>query len=213
MSEEERRLIERLEREAREPEGLRFAVLGWTTLFFTGVGALVGSSVGTGLSLAGAIAKGEELKFAGTGGVVTLALMLCLWRASQPARHHGLERDRLESEVELVHIQVVAAARAGSVYYLDLGEGKVLVLQGQYLRATIESGQFPNRDFTIVKSPDARISLRVECRGEPLPLAELREPLLEYDARRIPDGAIVSGQLASLKDDLHVFLTSGAKTA
>lgn len=87
----------------------------------------------------------------------------------------------------------------GLSYYLELVDGRVVFLTGQYLYEPVEQGQFPARRVEVVRTAVTATVLRVIALGPPLPPSATRPPFdeTEFGTDRIPeDGALLPGPLA-----------------
>jgi hypothetical protein len=99
-------------------------------------------------------------------------------------------------------LRVEEAEDEGSSYYLELEDGRVWFLTGQYLYELEEDGTFPNTRVTVVRAPATGVVLAVSCDGSPLaPRGTL--PVFttqDYDEDRVPeDGAVVEVDFATLR--------------
>ena len=89
----------------------------------------------------------------------------------------------------------------GVGYFLDVGDSKILFLQGQYLYDVEDDGQFPNTHFVLTWAPHSRLVLDdPQCLGEPLMPIRTLDP--EKVGAHVPEeGAIFAGNLATLDED------------
>jgi hypothetical protein len=119
-----------------------------------------------------------------------------------------VERDLAGGVASVVSARVRDAVRVeesedeGSSYYLELDDGRVLFLSGQYLYDVEEEGRFPNTRVTVARAPATRIVLGVTCDGSAFEPSRTRAPFTagEYERGRVPeDGAVVDVDFASLR--------------
>ena len=87
-------------------------------------------------------------------------------------------------------------------YYLELDDGRVLFLVGQYLRGDEPGRLFPNRQLLITRLPLSGTILEVQCLGEAFaPSAQLPAfTALEHQERQVPvDGQLLEGPLSRFR--------------
>lgn len=90
----------------------------------------------------------------------------------------------------------------GIGYYMDLGDGKVLFLQGQYLYEYDEENKFPCTRFTISRTTYSHWFLDMKCEGDYIPPVCVSPPFTEkdYKADVVPeDGEILKTEFEALK--------------
>jgi hypothetical protein len=95
-------------------------------------------------------------------------------------------------------IQVEEFEDEGAQYFLELEDGRVLFLAGQYLYDYAET-QFPNRELVIARLPHAGDIYGLACVGEYFPLSAERPAFTreDYLADTVPiDGQILPGPLS-----------------
>jgi hypothetical protein len=92
----------------------------------------------------------------------------------------------------------------GTGFFLDVGDGQLLFLQGQYLDDLDEEGRFPTRELFMVRAPHSGDILRLEHLGEVFEPSRSRGYLGEEREEYAPqDGEILPGRLETLDADLH----------
>jgi hypothetical protein len=82
----------------------------------------------------------------------------------------------------------------GSSYYVQLEDGSVLFLSGQYLYEPEEDKEFPCTEFDVIRGPKSRAFLDLVCRGSYLPPSKVLKPFPKDDFKhgRVPeDGQIL----------------------
>ena len=92
----------------------------------------------------------------------------------------------------------------GLSYYLELTDGRVVFLMGQYLYEPVEQLQFPARRVEIVRTTATDTVLRVTALGPHLPPSATRGPFRteEIESDRFPvDGAVLHGPLDQYRGD------------
>jgi hypothetical protein len=98
-----------------------------------------------------------------------------------------LRADLRGNEVEVARYDVERAERiepTGSRppgYFLEVGGGRTLFLEGDYLKAPIAAGEFPSRHLETVRTPLARRVLGLRCSGGTLSPAEVHPPFSEEE--------------------------------
>jgi hypothetical protein len=97
-------------------------------------------------------------------------------------------------------LQVEEVDDEGAQFFLELEDGRILFVMGQYLwDADDESPQFPNRELLITRLPHSGDIFDMECVGEYFPPSAERAPFTgqEYADERVPqDGQILPGPLS-----------------
>lgn len=191
------------------------AGMSWTFPLFAA------AVVGTFAMLVGTVAfalltgiRGEAL--------VTVAVILFLggsalaWRSvstrskrmRQAAWQH-YAADMLGDEVEEWQVGIRDAIRVeefedeGSQYFLELDDGRVIFLMGQYLYEHEAAKRFPCTALRLVRLPHSHEIIEIECQGTPLAASAVRSHFTDSDhqAGRVPeDGAILEGPLSRYRD-------------
>ena len=141
--------------------------------FAAGVGAVIEIGVRTLFQLEVAFRTPVigVLCGAAVGGYVLWKTQRLIRRAERSLKPAGVEE---EAEVLSVRaseaIEVEEVEDEGRGFFLDVGDGTILFLQGQYLYPgqCCQKGEFPNREFEIVRARYAREALGVTCTGNPL---------------------------------------------
>jgi len=97
-------------------------------------------------------------------------------------------------------LQVDEVEDEGAQFFLELEDGRILFVMGQYLwDADDESPRFPNRELLITRLPHAQDIFDMKCLGEYFPPSAQRAPFTgeEYAGERVPqDGQILPGPLS-----------------
>jgi hypothetical protein len=131
-------------------------------------------------------------------------------RAYLKEKRYRIQQDRdLDSriaDVTTYHvkqaIKVEECEDLGIGFYLDLGEGKVLYLQGQYLYKYSDDKRFPCTRFTISRTTHSRKFLDIRCEGEYIAPVCVNPPFTKKDGRAglVPkDGQILEIDFERLK--------------
>ena len=92
----------------------------------------------------------------------------------------------------------------GIGFYIDIGDDKVLFLQGQYLYEDDEEKRFPCTRFTITRTTHSHWVLDMECEGEYLSPVCVNPPFTDKDhkAGLAPeDGEILEAEFERLKKE------------
>lgn len=127
------------------------------------------------------------------------------WRARQT---NELSEELAAGVAEIVRYSARNAIRVeefedeGLSFFVELTDGRILFLSGQYLYEADETDQFPNTTFTIVRTPRTRMVLEFDCRGDYFPPVETRAPFTdaEYQQGSVPsDGDILDLDFSILR--------------
>jgi hypothetical protein len=120
--------------------------------------------------------------------------------------HYAADLQAQQLEEWRVHIidalQVEEFDDEGSQFYLELEDGRVLFVMGQYLwdfEDDDENPLFPNRELLITRLPYAGDIFDMTCLGEHFPPSATRPRFTqeEYTEKRVPeDGQILPGPLS-----------------
>jgi hypothetical protein len=144
----------------------------------------------------------------GAGVIILGALIFTLGRRARRPRAGDMYRQALASaqecgEVEVLTCTVTEAVviegdgKQPALFVLDVGDGKLLVLQGLDVLELVMAGRFPNTRFTVVRLPAREDILAVETQGEHLKPSHTRSPLTA--AEFFPGACVVlDGTLAEL---------------
>lgn len=169
-------------------------------------------SLGVGLLIAERAIPGTPLSQVIPVGLALLVGVLVhrrvgheAWREKQAADL----RDELAAGVAEVTrwlarsaIRVEEFEDEGISFFVELTDGRVLFLSGQYLYDVDDAQRFPNTSFTIVRTPRTRMVLEVECTGEYFPPLSTRPAFTEAEYRdgSVPsDGDIIAGDIPGLR--------------
>jgi len=120
----------------------------------------------------------------------------------------GKNPDLEQGIMEVLTVEATKAVKVeefedeGIGFYLDIGEGKVLFLQGQYLYDDETEHQFPCTRFTLMRAPYTGTIFDLKCEGtyfEPVhtnPAFNIKE----YKTGQVPcDGQVLDVDFESLK--------------
>jgi hypothetical protein len=169
-------------------------------------------SLGAGLLIAERLLPGSQLSQAAPVGLALLIGVLVFRRTGhEPWREK--QRTDLSDELaagvaEVTRCTARSAIRVdefedeGISFFMELADGRVLFLSGQYLYDLDEEKQFPNTAFTIVRTPRTRMVLEFECEGSYFPPIYTRAPFTEaeYHQGSVPsDGDIIERDFQSLR--------------
>ncbi|OPZ80840.1 MAG: hypothetical protein BWY76_03233 [bacterium ADurb.Bin429] len=159
--------------------------------------------------------------YLGAGLVVLWAILFILARRARRPRAGSMYRQALttaleQDTVETLDCTVADAvviegdgARQPALFALDVGDGKLLVLQGLDVLELVMAGRFPNSAFTLVRLPDRDEIIAVEARGEYLKPSRTRKPLAQDEC--FPGAcAVLDGTLAELDALLKPAATAAA---
>ena len=131
-------------------------------------------------------------------------------RSARVAVTGALQRELAEGNAEVTTYEVVDAISIeeqedeGSMYYLELRDGRILFIAGQYLYEFEEEKRFPNTKFQIIRTPRTRHVIGFTCLGDYLPASARGRPFTEadYRSRRVPeDGTVWEGDFDVLRAD------------
>lgn len=98
-----------------------------------------------------------------------------------------LRADLRGREVEVARYDVERAERVEPAaagppgYFLDVGGGHTLYLEGEYLKAPLAAGEFPARHVETVRTPLARRVLGLRCSGGSVSPARTHPPFTEAE--------------------------------
>lgn len=125
----------------------------------------------------------------------------------------GTKADLKQGVVEVLTIEASRAIKVKELkfeeigFYLDIGEGNVLFLQGQYLYEHDAKHQFPCTRFVLTRAMRTGKVFDLKCEGVYLPPVQtnLQFHIKEYIARRVPhDGQVLNVDFESLKKKVIV---------
>ena len=127
------------------------------------------------------------------------------WRAKQT---NHLSEELAAGVAEITRFSARNAIRVeefedeGLSFFVELTDGRILFLSGQYLYESDETDRFPNTSFTIVRTPRTRTVLEFDCRGDYFPPVETRSPFTDAEYRQgsVPsDGDILDFDFSILR--------------
>ena len=173
------------------------------------LGAFIGGLFGVCLELLLGSRLARNLSVV-AGFILGLAWGLMDQRKYRRARRR-YQQDLSDNMVEVLHCTADEAHRIesgtcpGEVgFFLDVGDSKVLFLQGEHLYDLEDRQLFPNRGFDIIRAPQSGAVLEVTCTG--VPLTSTKTVKLAGRSRRAlgdRDMCVFPGRLTSLESDLE----------
>ena len=126
----------------------------------------------------------------GAGGLAGHLYLRRLFARAAAADHASRQRDREAGEVDETEFEIVDAIEVreeedeGRHFYLQLADGRVLFLSGQYLYDPVDSGRFPSARVIVVRAPNSGIVLSMRPHGPYLAPSAVRPPFSERELRR-----------------------------
>jgi hypothetical protein len=207
---------------AKEAEHLRTASRGsgigcsrWFIALAGGplVGMLIFAALGGLLGIGDRPVFGW-LMIAGAALGLGAAALSLRWEAQ--SLYEARERDRRVLESGRAEVLLCAVADAiqveevedeGPGFFLDVEEGQLLFLQGQYLYDSLAEGEggidrFPNRTVEVVRLQGSGVVLALTAAGEPFAPSRVRGPLTQHEYFPA-DGELIPARLATLDEDLR----------
>lgn len=159
-------------------------------------------------------------------GPGVIATVCVCWRTlSHAARSEPpFDRDLREGQAEQLHVTASEVVELeeyedeGSGFFFDVGDGRLLYMQGQYLdddalnddssseqpaedgSAAVRTPRFPCREFEIVRASYSQEVLTLRCLGDYLPPSRLMS--VEHFEGGLPDWVVFEGRLATLERDV-----------
>jgi hypothetical protein len=136
------------------------------------------------------------------------------WSEQESLRRTLYQQDLTDGRVTVLHCIVLNAIEFLDVeeapsYFLDVGEGQVLFLNGQHLNLSpgeTEDAEpaFPCTVFNMVQAPHSKLILDVEYLGKPLLPSRTLDPEGENLSNLYfpQDGEVIASTLPTLIDDL-----------
>jgi len=156
------------------------------------------------------IEKSTARSFENTGALMGIAVGMWVVRKSLFASRKALQPYKLDLEEGIAEsftchalgaVEVEEFEDEGPAFFIDVGEPRLLFLQGQYLYDLVEDGKFPCSDFEVVRAPQSGLNLGLQCLGEPLKSTRKRRWLT--DKEYLPsDLELVGASIATLDEDL-----------
>lgn len=144
--------------------------------------------------------------------IACLILSVYLAYKIYPRKRKPKLEEVLDDTVEILDVEASDAIKIeefedeGIGYYLNIGDGKVLFIQGQYLYDDNEyentDPKIPSTRMTIHRGAVSKIVLDIRFVGEYLPPSHTNSPFTteDYENNRVPeDGAILEVDFESLK--------------
>lgn len=144
--------------------------------------------------------------------VVSLILSVFISYRICPAKQKPILEEVLDSTVEIFDIEASDAIKVeefedeGLGYYLNIGNGKVFFVQGQYLYDEDGDGKaqmkIPSTSMSVTRSSLSKIVLDIKLLGEYLTPSHTNPPFTVEDFKnnRVPeDGTILEVDFESLK--------------
>ena len=148
------------------------------------------------------------LLIVGAVGGLFLAMFLTWKEISSVRRQRSMYKEDLAANlVDVLYCQPLASVRIeeyedeGPGFFLDVGDGDILFLQGQYLDETVHGQRFPSSAFRLQRAPKSNLVFSLECTGQYQP--PMRERRWLEDLEYLPmDQEILQVSLTSLDADL-----------
>lgn len=146
-------------------------------------------------------------------GFIFGVILMIKGRGTNRKVQHRYNDDLKENKVQATHcivsgvIEVQEFEDEGPGFFLDIGEGRILFIQGQYLYKYVESKRFPNKEFDLIKLPYSNVVLDVICKGDYLVPLRVLKPSVIAD-KYVPfvyDGDVFDGKLDTIESDLNRF--------
>ncbi len=143
---------------------------------------------------------------------VFLSFVIGCWRFWKERQVAGASRQKYQDDLTAGAVEVLrctatdatevggSAGEAG--YFLDVGDSKILFLQGQFLYDLDDV--FPNHTFDVIRTPHSQTVLQVICSGTAFRSSRKRKPLSNHAYKSLHDKQLVvfEGSLKSLEEDL-----------
>jgi hypothetical protein len=211
----------RLERSLPTPGGGCSGCIRW---FIASAGGPLAGMLA--VAALGALLRIGERPFFGAlmlvGAALGLVCGIVLLHAEKRSVSEARDRARAaleQGQVEVLRCTVAEAVEVeevedeGPAFFLDVEDGQLLFLQGQYLydlaaeepageEAAGRPPRFPNRQIEVARLPGSGEVLDLRCTGEPLRASRRRAPLT--DDEYVPeDGELIPARLQTLEEDLR----------
>jgi hypothetical protein len=193
----------RVRRELRGAPGCGMAILAVGMGFWSAV--ILGMGMGFGGLSGVTLGVAFVVIFAGVSVLTWRHLPWLFARGFRSDTPPLEEADLRGGEVEECKVRIRDAivveevANGTAPYYLELEDGRVLFLIGQYLPGDKPGRLFPNRQLVIVRLPLSGAIIEVQCLGDAFaPSAQLRAfTALEHQQGEVPrDGQLLDGPLS-----------------
>lgn len=211
MSSEERAALEAALRASQVVEkGSRIAMLVLGGLFNVGVVFAVGTVL-VSLGLQPLSAWGLAAAFAALDLVLfdQVARRKVAHRLSRGEGFRDQLRQDLEAhEVEVWRVEVRGVVAVGRIdehvssHLLEVGDGKLLYVDGDFVRDEIEAGRFPSSRFELVLGPASRATVAMRCEGSSLKPLRTRAFFDEREEHVPEHLEILDARLEALDHDL-----------
>lgn len=218
----------RLEKYRHAQGGLRFLSVGWLYFLALFTAIFLGSCLI--VVAAGRFFPSLDICIRGKGWSIILPVSLfssaCCISAFILSYRRNVKpynRDLRENRVEVLHGTVEDAMRltdflCGPAYFLDLGNGQIIFLDGHHLEKLNGKGKHPtrtdqiekdedpeefpiNRNLDVVRAIHSGKVIDVICRGETFFSSKFLDPY-ELDIALPKDGEVFAGRIATLQEDL-----------
>jgi hypothetical protein len=141
-------------------------------------------------------------------GILTPSLLVSGHFFIKERRRSRKNPDLDRGTVEIITVETDRAIKVdefedeGIGFYLDIGSGKTLFLQGQYLYEDDNEKRFPSTRFSIVRTHHSRLVLDFKAEGDFFPSLHTNPPFTNADFKKnsVPgDGDILEVEFESLK--------------
>ena len=207
MTDQERKTIRNL---IRADRNVFQWVLNLNVGFLSVLGMLAGACVGMIAERLFHVSVGRLAVWVGTIAGATLGLCVeWIKRRDLDRANLPYEQDLKQGQMEIVRYQAKAAVALeefedeGYGFFIDIGDSKLLFLQGQYLDEPVSEGKFPSRSFDLVRAPVSHVIFDITCAGEPFTASRTLKPLTGSAYRWLEDQHIFPGTLETLNEKLH----------
>ncbi len=106
-------------------------------------------------------------------------------------------------------VELLETEDEGRTLFFDIGDGKILCLQGQDYYAANDNKPWPNTQFEIVATKRHKLGLGIFCYGEELKVSRMLKPDgFNYD--HMPEVDVFDGALETLEEDLRKLAEKGS---
>lgn len=215
LTAEEKRILSNLA--SKKPENIVDKIIwGFITLGGSLLGGLFTAGIfGMILQTFGVIKKGPSpaiqfiLVTGSVAGFILGIVVLIKQRRISQNVYNAYSDDLKDNNVQVLHVTATGAVKVkefedeGPGFFLDVGDDKIMYLQGQYLYDVVEGLKFPNTEFELIKLPHGKIILGVNCTGQFLKPLRILNPsvICRHKESLVFDGDIFDGHLESIEQD------------
>lgn len=180
-------------------------------ILFAGIplaGLMMGALAGVLLDWLNLPQPTTMLLIVGALGGLFLAMFYTWKEISSVRRQRSMYKEDLAANlVDVLYCEPLASVRIeeyedeGPGFFLDVGDGSVIFLQGQYLDENVHGQRFPSSQFRLERAPKSNLVFSLECTGQYQP--PMRERRWLEDAEYLPsDQELLQVKLSSLDADL-----------